>query len=100
MKTSKAIIRLASNNSQNLYSLFTSQIYQLKIKCKDGGSYFYKNKKYRRLQIEKKLLFSYFILEIPNFSHMGFFREWSMFRWSIPLINDSSWLLAYLCQLN
>ena len=66
MKTWKAIIRLASNNSQNVYSLFTSHIFQLKIKFKDGGSYFYKNQKYRRLQIEKKLFFSYFSLEIPN----------------------------------
>ena len=24
--------------------------YQLKIKCKGGGSYFYKNQKYRRLE--------------------------------------------------
>ena len=61
MKTWKAIIRLASNNSQNVYSLFTSHIFQLKIKFKDGGSYFYKNQKYRRLQIV-----SYFSLDIPN----------------------------------
>ena len=66
MKTWKAIIRLASNNSQNVCSLFTSQIFQLKKKFKDGGSYFYKNQKYRRLQIEKKLFFSCFSLEIPN----------------------------------
>ena len=31
-----------------------SQIYQAKIKCKEKGSYFYKNKKYRLLEIEKK----------------------------------------------
>ena len=37
-------------------SLFKSQIYQLKIKCKDGSWYFYKNKKYRLLEIEKKIL--------------------------------------------
>ena len=28
-----------------------SKIYQPKIKCKDGGSYFYKNQNYRRLEI-------------------------------------------------
>ena len=31
-----------------------------KINCKDGGSYFYKNKKYRLLEIEKKIFFSSF----------------------------------------
>ena len=28
------------------------------MKCKDGGSYFYKNKKYRQLGKEKKMYFS------------------------------------------
>ena len=56
-----------------------------KIKCKDGGSYFYKNKKYRRLEKEKNVFFSYFISGIPKFSYMGFFRKYSMFRRSIPL---------------
>ena len=32
-----------------------SQIYQPKIKYEDGGSYFYKNQKYRQLEIEKKI---------------------------------------------
>ena len=36
-------------------SLFTSKIYQPKIKCKDGGSYFHKNKKYRQLEIEQNI---------------------------------------------
>ena len=36
----------------------------LKIKCKEGGSYFHKNKKYRRLEKE----------------YMDFFRKCSMFR--------------------
>ena len=31
------------------------------MKYKDGSSYFYKNKKYRPLEIEKKTFFSYFI---------------------------------------
>ena len=74
-----------SNNSQNICSLFTSEIYQPKIKCKDGGSYFYKNQKYRSLEIEKKIFFSYFVSEIPNLSYMCFFRKCSMFRRSIPL---------------
>ena len=43
----------ASNNSQTC-SLFMSQIYQPKMKCKDGGLYFYKNQKYRQLEKEKK----------------------------------------------
>ena len=28
--------------------------YEPKIKCKDDGSYFYKNQKYKRLEIEKE----------------------------------------------
>ena len=52
--------------------IITSQIYQQKIKWKGGGSYFYKNKKYRRLEIEQKIFFSYFIWKTPNFSRMGF----------------------------
>ena len=56
------------------------------MKRKDGGSYFYKNKKYRRLEKEKYVFFSYFILVIPNFSYMNFFRKCSMFRRSIPLM--------------
>ena len=43
-------------------------IYQPKIKCKDGGSYFYKNRKWRQLGKEKNVFFSYFISKIPNFS--------------------------------
>ena len=46
------------------------------VKCKDGGSYFYKNQKYRRLGKEKKnVFFSYFISGIPNFSYMSFFMN-------------------------
>ena len=33
-------------------------IYQPKTKYKHGGSYFYKNKKYRRLEKEIKIFFS------------------------------------------
>ena len=40
------------------------------MKCKDGGSYFNNNQKYRLLEIEKN--FSYFIPEIPNFSIWDF----------------------------
>ena len=34
-------------------------IYQTKIKCKDGGSYFYKNQKCRPLKVEKKSVISF-----------------------------------------
>ena len=50
-------------------------IYQPKIKCKDGGSCFYKNKNYRPMEIEKKIFFSQFISENPNFSYMRFFQK-------------------------
>ena len=53
-------------------------------KIKGGGSYFYKNQKYRRLEIAKKNLFN-FISEIPYYPHMGFFRKCSKFRRNIPL---------------
>ena len=46
------------------------------MKCKDQGQYFYKNKKYRPLKIEKKIFFfSYFISEIPHFSYTRFFQK-------------------------
>ena len=61
-----------------------------KNKCKDGGSYFYKNQKYRPLEIEKKNFFSYFFSEIPNFPYKRFFRKCSMFGWSIPLIKNQN----------
>ena len=66
-------------------SLCTSKIYQPKIKCEDGVSYFYKNHKYRRRKKEKNKSFSYFNSEIPNFSYIGFFRKCSTFCQSIPL---------------
>ena len=34
------------------------KIYQPKIKCKSGGSYFEENQKYRPLEIEKNTFFS------------------------------------------
>ena len=56
----------------NICPLLTSQIYQAKIKYKNGGSYLYKNQKCRLLEIEKKN--HYFILEIPYFSY-AFFQK-------------------------
>ena len=56
-----------------------SWIYQPKRKCKDGGSYFYKSQKYRQLENEKNVFFSYFISGIPKFSFTGFLRKCSMF---------------------
>ena len=55
---------------------------------KTGVHFFYKNQKYRRLEIEKKT-FSYFISEIPSFSYMHFSRKCSMFRRSILLTGTS-----------
>ena len=73
MKNDHNIYLTNSLNSQDIRSLFTSQVLQPKMKCKDGGLYFYKNKKCRHLEIEKKN-FSYFITEIPNF-HTSVFPE-------------------------
>ena len=49
-------------------SLFTSKIYQPKIKWKHGGLYFYKNQKYRRLQIDEKYFFCFFYFRNSNFT--------------------------------
>ena len=79
------------------------KIYQPKIRCKDGGSYFYKNKKYRRSKKEKNVFVSYFISGIPKFFYMGFFRKYSMFRRSIPLSscisNMSSDIKQHSCKV-
>ena len=78
--------------------IITSEIYQLKIKCKDGGSYFYKNQKYRSLEIEKKKFFSYFISGVPNLSYMCFFGKCSMFRRS-SLLNQLLVMMILQCFL-
>ena len=54
------------------------------MKCKDGGSYFYNDQKYRPLKIEK-IIVNYFNSKNSNFSDMRFFRKCSMYRRSIPL---------------
>ena len=58
--------------------LFTSQIYQPKIKRENGGSHFYKIKNTDGL----------FNSEIPIFSYMRFFRKCSMLCRSISLIKE------------
>ena len=41
-----------------MFIIYVMESSQPKVKCKDGGSYFYKNKKCRPLEIEKKNFFS------------------------------------------
>ena len=53
--------------------------------CKDVGSYFYKNQKYRRQEKQKIYIFQLFHFRNPNVSCMGFLRKCSMFRRRIPL---------------
>ena len=62
-----------------LMALITTRFFpfMVKLNClkngfNDRGPYFYKNKKYGHLEMEKKDFFSYFISEIPNFSYMFF----------------------------
>ena len=43
---------MSNEHPLNICSLFTSSIYQAKIKCKGGDSYFYNNRIYRPLEIE------------------------------------------------
>ena len=40
-----------------MFIIYVMESSQPKVKCKDGGSYFYKNKKCRPLEIEKKNFF-------------------------------------------
>ena len=40
-----------------MFIIYVMESSQPKVKCKDGGSYFYKNKKCRPLKIEKKIFF-------------------------------------------
>ena len=59
-----------------------SQIYQQKIKCKDGVSYFYKNQKYRRLE---KIL-----LSVISFQKFAIFPLWAFSE------NDQCFVGAFL----
>ena len=58
----------------------------IKLKCTDGGSYFYKNKNQRRFETDKKKkIFHLLHFKSSNFFYMHFFRKYSMFRRSIPV---------------
>ena len=63
-----------SNKSQNICSLFMSYVYQPKIKCKGGGSYFSKSQKYWSLQIQKKKNSVNSFQKMPIF-HISVFSE-------------------------
>ena len=57
-----------------------------KIKCKDGRSHFYKNQKYKPLEVEiffKVISFQKFLIVLYVF----FLEKCSTFRRSIPLSN-------------
>ena len=60
---------------------------QLKIKCTDGGSYFYKNQKYRPLETEKRFFWviSFQKFLIFHICVVVFFRKCWMFREGIPV---------------
>ena len=84
----------------NKCSLFTSMIYRPKIKCKEEGWYFNKNKK-MQTDGNRKFFFSCFISEIPNFSCMGFLGKCSMSCRRIFLIlNNTSWKQYLLVLTN
>ena len=53
--------------------------YQPKAKCKEGGSYFYKNKKYRPLEIEKKNFFSFILFQKFLIFYVCIFSENAQF---------------------
>ena len=72
---------MSSPNSQDICSFLRHRfIFQPKIKCEDGGSYFYKNQKYRPLEQEKENFFQ---------SYKRFSSKCSMFRQSISLITTA-----------
>ena len=90
--TWKTIMHLITGtNSQNMFIIYVIDL-STKNKMWRRGSYFYKNQEYRRLE-KKYMFFSYFILEIPNFSYIFFFRKFLMFRRRIPLKNSNKMLL-------
>ena len=70
--------------SKHMFIIYVTDLSTKNKKCKDGGSYFYKNKKYKQLEIEKKQ-FLLFHQEFLIFPIMRFFRKSSMFCQSIPL---------------
>ena len=49
-----------SLNCQNMFIIYVIDFSTKKKKCKDGGSNFLKNQKYRLLEIEKKIFFHLF----------------------------------------
>ena len=66
--------------------MFIIYITDFSTKNKTGVHFFTKIKFTEGWKYKKTIFFSYFISEIPNFSHMGFFRKCSKFRRSIPLM--------------
>ena len=53
--------------------------YQPKTKCKEGGLYFYKNKKYRPLEIEKKNFFLFILFQKFLIFYVCIFSENAQF---------------------
>ena len=74
------------------YVHYIRQTYQPKLKCKDGSSYFCKNKKYRPSETKKNLVISFQKFLI---FHICVLICIYMFRRSIPL-NFSFWILSHL----
>ena len=54
---------------------------------KRGGFMFLQKSKIQTVGQREKLFFSFFILEIPNFSYMDFFSKCLMLRRKTPLKN-------------
>ena len=71
-----------SNNSLLIYSLFTSWIYQPKIKCKGGVSYFSKNKKIQTVKNRKNnFFFQLFHFRNSQFFLYGLFQKMLNVSW-------------------
>ena len=69
------------------------------MKFKDDVHIFTKKLKVQTIgNRNKKIFFSDFISETPNYSHMSFFRKCSMFHQSIPLKLDSH-VPENVCQI-
>ena len=77
-------VKEVSHNSQNMFIIYVIDL-STKMKCKVGGSYFQKNKKYRPLKIEKK--FSAFLFQKVQIFHICGFLESAQ---SIPLIKENT----------
>ena len=65
------------------------------MKCKDGGSYFHKNQKYRRLEKEKKCIFHLFHLSHSQFFLYGLYQKMLNVLWKYSFKQNETKIYSY-----